>query len=343
MTTRLSPRRARPAARALLAMLAAVVLPAFVPAAAGAAVGDLTNAVADNGARVVSETVVDERTVDLAVWSPSTKRNTNVRLLLPAGWSEQPDRSWPALFLLHGANEWVDYRSWTEFTDVESFLADKPVLTVMPSDGSAGFFTKEWNYGRKGGVDYETFHTEELPQILERAYRSTTKRAVAGISIGGYGAMAYAARHPGVFGAAASYSGLLHLRYDKTWMVVSTIRVRANRDFLQLWGHPQYQQRIWRSVNPYDLAERLRGTELYLSSGNGTPGPFEKPDDLNILGNPIEEWSWNNNRVFARRLQELGIPATVDLYRGGTHTWPYWERQLIRSWPVLAKGLGLGA
>jgi S-formylglutathione hydrolase FrmB len=126
-------------------------------------------------------------------------------------------------------------------------------------------------------------------------------------------------------------------------MVVSTIRARANRDFVQLWGHPRYQQRIWRSVNPYDLAERLRGTELFISSGNGTPGPFERPDDLNILGNPIEEWSWNNTRVFARRLQELGIPATVDLYRGGTHTWPYWERQLARSWPVLAKGLGLGA
>lgn len=326
-----------------LAALAAVVFALVMPATAPAAVGDLSKAVADNGARVVAETVVDERTVDLSVWSPSTKRNTNVRLMLPADWASAPAREYPALYLMHGANEWVDYRSWTEFTDVESFLADKPVLTVMPSDGSSGFFTKEWNYGRKGGADYETFHTKELPQILERAYRSTDKRAVAGISIGGYGAMAYAARHPGLFGAAASYSGLLHLRQDKTWMVVSTIRVRANRDFFSLWGHPQYQGRIWRSVNPYDLAEKLRGTELYVSSGNGRPGPFEKPDDLNILGNPIEEWSWNNSRAFVKRLEELKIPATVDLYRGGTHTWPYWERQMIRSWTVLAKGLGLDA
>ena len=80
-----------------------------------------------------------------------------------------------------------------------------------------------------------------------------------------------------------------------------------------------------------------------MSSGNGRPGPFEKPDDLNILGNPIEEWSWNNSRAFVKRLEQLKIPATVDLYRGGTHTWPYWERQMIRSWPVLAKGLGLDA
>ncbi|MFA9270842.1 esterase family protein [Svornostia abyssi] len=326
-----------------LAALAVVLVALVMPATAPAAIGDLSKAVADNGARVVAETVVDERTVDLSVWSPSTKRNTNVRLMLPADWATNPARDYPALYLMHGANEWVDYRSWTEFTDVESFLADKPVLTVMPSDGSSGFFTKEWNYGRKGGADYETFHTTELPQILERAYRSTDKRAVAGISIGGYGAMAYAARHPGLFGAAASYSGLLHLRQDKTWMVVSTIRVRANRDFFSLWGHPQYQGRIWRSVNPYDLAEKLRGTELYVSSGNGRPGPFEKPDDLNILGNPIEEWSWNNSRAFVKRLEQLDIPATVDLYRGGTHTWPYWERQMIRSWPVLAKGLGLDA
>lgn len=325
-------------ARRLLVAVAALA-PVLVPASAPAAIGDLSKAVADDGARVLSETVVDARTVDLSVWSPATKRATNVRLMLPPDWFSAPEKQYPALYLMHGANEWVDYRSWTQFTDVESFLDDKPVLTVMPSDGSAGFFTKEWNFGRRGGVDYETFHTQELPQILERAYRSTERRSVAGISIGGYGAMAYAARHPGLFGAAASYSGLLHLRYDKTWMVVSTIRVRANRSFLQLWGWP-YGWR-WRSVNPYDLAENLRGTELYVSSGNGTPGPYEEPDDLNILGNPIEEWSWNNSRVFVRRLRELGIPATVDLYRGGTHTWPYWERQFIRSWPVLARGMGI--
>lgn len=325
----------------LAAMVAAVLLAVLAPAAPAATIGDLSRAVADDGAKVVGETVVDERTVDLQVWSPAAKRTASVRLMLPPDWFTNPSRSYPALFLLHGANEWVDYRSWTQFTDVESFLADKPVITVMPSDGSSGFYTKEWNYGRRGGVDYETFHTVELPQILERAYRSTSRRAVAGISIGGYGAMAYAARHPGLFGAAASYSGLLHLRYDKTWMVVSTIRVRANRDFFQLWGSPATQARIWRSVNPYDLAEKLRGTELFVSSGNGTPGPFEKPDDLNILGNPIEEWSWNNTRTFVRRLGELGIPVTTDLYRGGTHTWPYWEREFVRSWPVLARGLGL--
>ncbi|MBJ7520911.1 MAG: esterase family protein [Solirubrobacteraceae bacterium] len=333
--------RARRALRSGAVALGAALVTALAPSAASAAVGNLAEAKADNGARVVAETVVDERTVDLSIWSPATKRNANVRLLLPADWASNPARTYPALYMLHGANERVDYRSWTEFTDFESFLADKPVLTVLPSGGSSGFFTKEWNYGRKGGVDYETFHTEELPQILERAYRSTSTRAVAGISIGGYGAMAYAARHPGLFRAAASYSGLLHLRYSSTWMVVSTIRVRANRDFFSLWGSPWWQGRIWRSVNPYDLAEKLRGTELYVSSGSGRPGPFEKPDDLNILGNPIEEWSWNNSRVFAKRLDELNIPVTTDFYRDGTHTWPYWERQFIRSWPVLAKGLGL--
>lgn len=336
-------RGARRAPRLALAVLATALVPLLAPAGAGAAIGDLSRAKADDGARVVAETVVDDRTVDLSVWSPATKRNTNVRLILPPDWATNPAREYPALYLMHGANEWVDYRSWTEFTDVEDFLDDKPVLTVMPSDGSSGFFTKEWNYGRRGGIDYETFHTKELPQILERAYRATTKRSVAGISIGGYGAMAYAARHPGLFGAAASYSGLLHLRYRETWMVVSTIRVRANRDFFSLWGSPWWHSRIWRNHNPYDLAEKLRGTELYVSSGNGTPGPFEKPDDLNILGNPIEEWSWNNSRTFVRRLDELGIPATVHLYRGGTHTWPYWEREFIRSWPVLAKGMGLDA
>ncbi|MBJ7328822.1 MAG: esterase family protein [Solirubrobacteraceae bacterium] len=313
-------------------MIAVLLL---TPGAAHAAV------TADDGAHVVQETIIDDRTIDLEVWSPAVKRTLGVRLQLPASWASEPARTYPVLYLLHGANEWVDYRSWTQFTDVETFLADKPVLTVMPSAGSGGFFTKEWNFGRPGGQDYETFHTVELPQLIERGYRANGRRAIAGLSIGGYGAMAYAARHPGLYGSVASYSGLLHLRQGNTWMVVSTIRVRAHRSFVGLWGSPAAQAKIWRSVNPYDLAERLRGTPMFVSAGNGRAGPLDPKDDPNILGNPIEEWAWNNSRAFVAHLDALGIPVTADLYRGGTHTWPYWEREFQRSWPVLAEGLGL--
>ncbi|NKZ06931.1 hypothetical protein HGB48_24795 [Actinomadura latina] len=70
--------------------------------------------------------------------------------------------------------------------------------------------TDWWNRGGGGAPKWETFHLAELRQILERGYRAGPDRAVAGSSTGGLGALAYAARHRGLFRAAASFSGPVH-------------------------------------------------------------------------------------------------------------------------------------
>ena len=62
--------------------------------------------------------------------------------------------------------------------------------------------------GRAGRTRWETFHLAELRQILQRNYRASTVMAVAGVSMGGLGALAYAARHRGLFRAAASFGGI---------------------------------------------------------------------------------------------------------------------------------------
>src|SRR6185369_10899055 len=95
-------------------------------------------AVADDGAKVVQETWVDARTVDLQISSPALGTTGMVRLIVPSGWSAQPTRTWPVLYLLHGCCEPVDYRSWDQFTDVKAFTAAKDALVVMPTDGAAG-------------------------------------------------------------------------------------------------------------------------------------------------------------------------------------------------------------
>jgi S-formylglutathione hydrolase FrmB len=80
--------------------------------------------------------------------------------------------------------------------------------------------------------------------------------------MGGYGAMVYAAHFPGMFKAAASYSGPLD--------------ILAEKDFIgpdpALWGDPIEQEDVWRAHNPIDLAESLRGTSLFISWGRGRPG-----------------------------------------------------------------------
>lgn len=324
--------------RRLVPLLSAALLLAagllVAPAgAASAAVGVR----ADDGATVVAETRVSARILDVVVQSPALGRRASVRLWLPKSWGAQPAAKWPELWLLHGANEPQDYRSWTLFTNMETLFADKDVLVVMPSAGSASLYTDQYGLLGIGGTRWETFHTVELPQIIARGYRGSARRVVAGLSSGGLGAFKYAANHPGMFRAAAAYSGLLNTRGSIA--VVNAIEVRAALPPNWTFGDPLLNGGRWAANNPLDLAPKLVGVPLYLSSGNGTAGELDAPG----AGNDtiIEPAALSAANAFVARGQQLGLTMTTDLYGAGTHSWPYWQRELFRSWPFLAKGLGV--
>jgi diacylglycerol O-acyltransferase / trehalose O-mycolyltransferase len=282
------------------------------------------------GARVIAEEHVGQRLVDLTIQSPALGATANVRLLTPDGWQQRRHgQRWPVLFLLHGMGD--SHRTWTDDSDVEQLAALRDVLVVMPDAGESGYYTNWWNFGAGGPPRWETFHLDELRRILERGYGAGTRRAVAGLSMGGFGAVSYAARRPGMFRAAASYSGpvhLLHPRYVQLWE-------DAPPEAFVLWGHPVAQRPIWQAHDPHHLATRLRHTPIYLSSGDGTPGP------LDPAGTPADEQEAmidELNRSLAGRLRQVGAQYTTHFY-AGTHSPPYWERELHRSLPMLLHAL----
>jgi diacylglycerol O-acyltransferase / trehalose O-mycolyltransferase len=253
-----------------------------------------------------------------------------VRLLLPTGFRSSAPRRWPVLYLLHGCCD--SYKSWTRSSDVERLTARSGVLVVMPEGGRVGFYS---NWLR--GPAWETFHLVELRELLERAYHAGDRRAIAGLSMGGLGAIGYAARHRGMFAAAAAFSGLLDTRNNDgadSRGLLGLIRSQGE-DGLALWGDPVRQAARWAAHNPYDLAARLRGTRLFVSSGTGQPGPL----DARTHADATERFVHAETVAFVERLRRLRIRATVDLYGPGTHNWPYWQRELHRSWPLLARAL----
>lgn len=296
---------------------------------------EATAARADDGARVIRQTRIDARTRDLVIFSPALGSTVPVRLLLPRGWVPNAERTWPVLYLLHGCCEEADFQSWTRFTDVRSFMADKDVLTVLPSDGPAGFYTR-WQGIGGAGPDWEAFHVEELRSILERGFGAGERRAVAGVSIGGYGAMAYAYRHPGMFAAAASYSGVLNTLQPGVPGVIEGLLLREHENPLRMWGDPTLRWRLWSRRNPFDHAERFSGIALHVSCGNGLPGPLDRPDRI---PDPLEPSALSTSKVFTDRLRLVGIPVTTDYYGDGSHDWPYWQRELHRTWPMFAAAL----
>jgi S-formylglutathione hydrolase FrmB len=295
---------------------------------------------ADDGARIVAVSRLGRRTLDLTVASPALGRDARVRLLLPGRLTAEPARRWPVLYLLHGCCD--SYQSWTRSTDIERLTAATDLLVVMPEGGRAGFYSDWDNAGRGGPPRWETFHLVELRQLLERNWRAGDRRAVAGLSMGGLGAMAYAARHPGLFQAAASFSGILDTRPggpgDGAALVLDILRSQGE-DPLVLWGDPIRQASTWRAHDPYQLASRLRGTALFVAFGDGRPGPLDRPDAVAAGAGQLEARIHALNVSFLERLRTLGVPARVHAYGPGSHDWPYWQRELHQALPLLLHAL----
>lgn len=284
---------------------------------------------ATSKAHVLQEERRSARVLDLSVWSPALRGRTRVRLLLPTNYGAEPAARWPSLYLLHGCCD--SYLSWTRSTDIEQLSATSGLLVVMPDGGEVGFYS-DW----LDGPGWETFHTRELPQLLADRYRASDRRVVAGNSMGGLGALAYTARHPGLFAAAASFSGIVHTRLapEESRAYLALIDSEGEHPY-GVWGAPTVDEHVWAAHNPYDLAERLRTTPLFVSVGDGRPGP------LNRGGTPdaLEESLHAENVALRARLTELDASATFDFYGPGSHDWPYWQRELHRAWPLLTTAL----
>ncbi|KDN75663.1 alpha/beta hydrolase family protein [Streptomyces olindensis] len=284
---------------------------------------------ASGTARAGAATRQGPRTLDVSVPSAALGRTAPVRLILPSDFGARPEKRYPVLYLLHGAHD--DYTSWTRETDIEAFTEGRDLIVAMPDAGPTGI-PSVW----RGGPDYETFQVKEVPALLAREYRASGVRAVAGVSTGGYGAMAHAARHPGAFTAAASFSGILDTTAPGVPAIMDAIVARENLPAASLWGHPLLNLLTWRDFNPRARAAGLRGTALYVSQGSGLAGGSGDP-----LPEALESALWPSAQGFARALGLLGIPLTAHFYAGGGHDWPYWKREFTASWPMLARALGV--
>ncbi|GGL24669.1 alpha/beta hydrolase [Planomonospora parontospora] len=264
-----------------------------------------------------------ERDHVLTFASAALGREGRVRVLLPAGW-KPGSGPWPVLYLLNGCCQPAP-DSWVTEGDAARLTSPYPVITVMPEGGAVGFYS-DWRRGPK----WETFHLTEVRAILERDYGAGDRRAVAGLSMGGFGAVSYAARHPGMFRAAASFSGVLDTTESAPWLLE-----RHGEDPRDLWGPPGGSEQA--AHNPVALTSKLAGVRLYVSCGDGTPGPLDDPSAARDDG---EATLLAQSQEFARRAGKAGLEVTTDFYGPGTHSWPYWRRALERSLPLLMDAVG---
>ncbi|GAB2823167.1 hypothetical protein GCM10022221_21550 [Actinocorallia aurea] len=300
----------------------------FEPAPSGAAITKLT---------WLSK---DKRQADVTIKTPSLPGvNPKVRLLLPKKWSQKSKKTWPIVYLYHGGHD--NYKSWTRSTDIEAMAAKYDVIVAMP-EGANGSYTNWYNYGKGGPPKWEDFHVKEVIPLMQKNFRAGASAAVMGNSSGGQGAITYAARFPGKFKYAASLSGLLHIRAPFIPQFLSQINSGNGADPNAIWGSYPADAANWRKHNPYDLAEKLRGTKIFFSSGlDGEAGPGD-PQDLDPwdIGLIAEEWTGYSDKYFRTKLKDLKIPFTAHLYAKGRHNWPAWRREAAFVWPKIMKTIG---
>ena len=263
--------------------------------------------------------------------------DNRVNVVLPAGYCNQDERRtrYPVLYLLHGAGD--TFQAWASNTDLVAFSKPYKLIIVMPDGGhnaTAGWYSN-W---LDGEYQWETYHTSVLPGYIDKTYRTIPNDlAVAGLSMGGFGAISYAARHPGMFKAAASFSGALDMLYAAplTGPVFTLLHAQYGTPDQRVWGDQLQNQGVWASHNPTSLAPSLKGTALFLASGTGTPGGAEGDDLTNVGGYGLEGGVFQMNLSMVRALDLAGVPHVDDFYLGGYHGWPYWQADLHWALPQI--------
>jgi S-formylglutathione hydrolase FrmB len=288
------------------------------------------------GLEVTGRTQLSPRLTELSMRTPSLDFPVRVRILVPDGYSAEPKQRYPVLYLLHGSFD--TSASWTDKGAAERITSGQPLIVVMPpttGKGNAGGWASDWrNEGRGGPPKWETFLIDELVPWADANLRTLPergKRAIAGLSMGGFSAVSLAARHPDLFVAAGSFSGAVDTNYGPAQSVVEGETVADGGTTPDaIWGPRAVDELYWRAHNPWDLAENLRGMALSIHTGNGQPGPYDSPGPYT---DPIEYGVHEMSVSFHDRLATLAIPHVWDDYGPGTHSWPYWQRDLGADLP----------
>jgi S-formylglutathione hydrolase FrmB len=234
-------------------------------------------------------------TVDL--FSESLEVGTTLVVVVPQATRAQigvppvtvPPQGWPVLYLLHGLSD--DQSAWVRYTAVERHARAAGLALVMPAGGRS-FYADEVH-----GHAYWTWISEELPERVAELFRVSTRPEdtyVAGLSMGGYGALKLGLTHPGRYAAVASLSGAVDVR----------VLERPER--------AELLQRVFDGRIPpeadLDALLDAAGREvppLYLGCGTG---------DVLLAA----------NERFAARARRAGVDVTTD-FRAGEHEWGLWD------------------
>jgi putative tributyrin esterase len=247
-------------------------------------------------------------------FSEALRLSTSMTVILPQETSSQIGMRGtargtepPTLYLLHGLSD--DDTIWLRRTSIERYAAPLGLAVVMPQVHRS-FYTDEAHGNR-----YWTFLSEELPALVHAFFRVSDRPEdtfVAGLSMGGYGALKWALREPGRFGAAASLSGAVDMVRRQRAGGLPDDPPLIDRIFGDRGVAGTSDDLLWLLDQMSTSATRL--PRLYVCCGT-------------------EDVLYDENVMFRDACRARGVPLTVD-FGPGEHDWGYWDAKIqdVLAW-----------
>ncbi len=218
---------------------------------------------------------------------------------------------YPVLYLLHGYTD--DYTKWARMTSIERYAADLGFAVVMP-EGGKSFYTDMAH-----GDPYFTQITEEIPKYLKKWFPITQDPKytfIAGLSMGGYGAMKIGMTYPDRYSVIGSFSGALLMAQTAAEAIADDAEAWLKRleadirlvfdDVHHVVGGPE--DLLWLAADL--VAKKEERPNMYLSCGT---------DDF-IL---------ESTAIFCKQLDALKLDYKY--YEGpGAHEWAFWDQEVLK-------------
>lgn len=251
------------------------------------------------------------RMEDVTFHTSALGRDMTYRVVLPA--SIPPGSKLPVVSLLHGAGG--NFRDWSNNTDVARF-GERALIRVMP-DGDQSWYT---NSAERSHDRYEDCITHDLVDDVETRFGAATgraNRAIVGISMGGFGAVKLALRHPDLF----AFSGGLSSALDVPGRPFSVVRIGQYRHYRSIFGP-------WRSASRRENDPFARASSV---------DPAKMPYFFLTCGD--NEGLLSTNRSFAQILEQRHFPYEFHVVPGG-HEWNQWNARLDGVFSSLLDHMG---
>ena len=250
--------------------------------------------------------------------SKLTNATLPYNVILPPDYRAASATRYPVLYLLHGFGG--HYSDWATRTNLADYAAQYRMIVVMP-EGNNGWYTDS---AGAANDKYESYILKELIPDVQRRYRTIESRygrAIAGLSMGGYGALKFGLKSPETFVFVGSLSGALAAA---TWTEDDLKNLKAIRDSVfSVFGPMGSEARKANDI--YEIARGLSAARV-----GGLPYIY--------LDCGTEDFLVTANQQFAAILREKKIPHE---YRElpGEHNWAYWDQQVPEVLQIAAQKL----